>query len=447
MKTDIYIRQSMQSHKEVIDFAKQFQANMVVGVIGSVSNGKSTIVKSITGLVTQRHAKEKQTNRTIRVGYANAKMYKCPNCPAPGSYKSIKSNETECICEECNSVCELQTHISFTDVPGHNLFMATMLNGTCAMDCAIMIESCMNEQFPSQQTIEHYEILRKKGIRTVLVCLNKVDLMAKTPKKVKQKMEILRKFIFDAEGIVVPVIPVSGTMNCNIDIIREYLCRVQIPEKDIVSNPKLFAIRSFNVNLPKTQLNEIKGGVVGGCLQRGILTVGDELILSPGYTEKQTQLEIEQTGINWKYTPINCKILSIDSERIELNYAIPGGLIGVQLDIDPAMTGNDGTVGHMLFKPCEIAKFKTYEGIKLEYTKIRDHELKVGDELQININANNVMCTIHDIYDKFIELDLINAICAEDGDLVTLSIITNKTSINIVGSGTIVGGIESLCTI
>lgn len=425
------------------------QADRVIGVIGSVSNGKSTIVKTLTNIVTQRHKKEKESNKTIRVGYANAKFFKCISCPAPQCYQSTESYVNECVCKHCGNLCEFKTHTSFTDVPGHNIFMETMLNGTCAMDYAIMIESCENEQIPSQQTIEHYNILRRKGIKTIAVCLNKVDQMSKSPKKVKKLMENLRQFIFQNEGHEVIVIPVSGTMNCNIDILMEYICKTPLPEKDVTSNPKLFAIRSFNVNLPRTQISQIKGGVMGGCLQRGTLRVGDELILSPCYptkivkTQNETNTENNDSYINWTYSNISCKVLSIDSEKVELDYAIPGGLIGVQLNIDPALTASDGMVGNVLFKECEKEKYKVYEGVKIAYEPIKNVELTVGSVLQINSNANNVKCTIFDLDDKFLKLELEKPICVEVNDLVTVSMSIAGNGINIVACGKIVGGIES----
>lgn len=420
------------------------QADRIIGVIGSVSNGKSTVIKSLTGLATQRHAKEKQSNKTIRVGYANAKIFKCEVCASPDCYQSVKSSESNCLCKMCKNECTFQTHVSFTDIPGHNLFMATMLNGTCAMDYAIMIESCENEQIPSPQTIEHYNILKQKGIKTIFVCLNKIDQMVKTPKKVKQIMATLRKFIFDSEGVIVPIIPISGTMNCNMDIVCEYICKTKLPEKDIISNPKLFAIRTFNVNLPRAQITELKGGVMGGCLQRGTLKVGDELILSPCYTQKTTDECRNATGINWNYIPCKCKVLSIDSEQVELDYAIPGGLIGVQLDIDPALTGNDCIVGHVLFKECEQYKYKVYEGIKIAYEKMKDREIKIGDILQINANANNVKCVVYEIDESFVKLELEKPICVENDDTVTVSIPSSGGCINIFACGKIVDGIESI---
>lgn len=59
------------------------QATINIGTIGHVAHGKSTVVKAISGVETVRFRQEKVRNITIRLGYANAKIYKCPKCPAP----------------------------------------------------------------------------------------------------------------------------------------------------------------------------------------------------------------------------------------------------------------------------------------------------------------------------------------------------------------------------
>jgi hypothetical protein len=64
------------------------QATINVGTIGHVAHGKSTVVKSISGVQTVRFKNELERNITIKLGYANAKIYKCenPDC-VPGNYK------------------------------------------------------------------------------------------------------------------------------------------------------------------------------------------------------------------------------------------------------------------------------------------------------------------------------------------------------------------------
>lgn len=56
---------------------------------------KSTLVKAISQESTIRHSKEKGRNITIKLGYANAKLYKCPTCPPPECFKSFKSSKED----------------------------------------------------------------------------------------------------------------------------------------------------------------------------------------------------------------------------------------------------------------------------------------------------------------------------------------------------------------
>lgn len=72
------------------------QATINVGTIGHVAHGKSTVVKALTGLSTIRHKSEKERNITIKLGYANAKMYKTADAECPSEmYCSRGSSEPD----------------------------------------------------------------------------------------------------------------------------------------------------------------------------------------------------------------------------------------------------------------------------------------------------------------------------------------------------------------
>ncbi|MAD20572.1 MAG: hypothetical protein CMJ52_10580, partial [Planctomycetaceae bacterium] len=73
------------------------QATINLGTIGHVAHGKSTVVKAISGVTTVRFKNELERNITIKLGYANAKIYKCvdPTCPRPSCYKSFGSSKED----------------------------------------------------------------------------------------------------------------------------------------------------------------------------------------------------------------------------------------------------------------------------------------------------------------------------------------------------------------
>ncbi|VDO52703.1 unnamed protein product [Onchocerca flexuosa] len=64
------------------------QATINIGTIGHVAHGKSTLVKAISGVHTVKFKNELERNITIKLGYANAKIYRCTNesCPRPSCY-------------------------------------------------------------------------------------------------------------------------------------------------------------------------------------------------------------------------------------------------------------------------------------------------------------------------------------------------------------------------
>ena len=100
------------------------QATINIGTIGHVAHGKSTVVKAISGVQTVRFKNELERNITIKLGYANAKIYKCDNeeCPRPGCYRSYKSEkevDPPCEREGCTGKYRLERHVSY--VPGHSV--------------------------------------------------------------------------------------------------------------------------------------------------------------------------------------------------------------------------------------------------------------------------------------------------------------------------------------
>ena len=93
------------------------QATINIGTIGHVAHGKSTVVKAISGVQTVRFKNELERNITIKLGYANAKVYKCdnPECPRPTcfrSYKSEKEVDPPCEREGCAGTYRLLRHVS-----------------------------------------------------------------------------------------------------------------------------------------------------------------------------------------------------------------------------------------------------------------------------------------------------------------------------------------------
>ena len=157
------------------------QATINIGTIGSVSHGKTTLVKAVSTVDTRRYKEEWTSNKTIKLGYANAKLYKCPTCPPPECYKSYnsdKGDEVVCVNEGCGAPLALLRHISFVDCPGHDALMATMLTGAAFMDAALMLISA-SEPYPQPQTKEHRIAVDIMRLKRLIVLHNKIDVVIK----------------------------------------------------------------------------------------------------------------------------------------------------------------------------------------------------------------------------------------------------------------------------
>jgi len=107
----------------------------------------------------------------------------------------------------------------------------------------------------------------------------------------------------------------------------------------------MIIIRSFDVNKPGEDAENLKGGVAGGTILKGVLKVGDKISIRPGLITKN-----QRTGaVQWR--EIKSIITSLKADENQLMYAVPGGLIGVGMKVDPFITRQDSLVGQIIGHP------------------------------------------------------------------------------------------------
>jgi len=409
-----------------------------IGMIGHVADGKSTITKCLTGVKTQKHSDEQKRNITIKLGYANAKIGKCNSCE--DYYKSFSSDTKQLLCDLCNEEMTLVNHCSFVDSPGHHMLMQTMINGTSVMDYTILVESFENQTIPAPQTRDHLIITDRTNIPNAVVCMNKVDLVDLTT--AKKAIENLKTFLKSTGGKQSPLIPVSASFNINMDVLTKIIANLKVPERDISAPLKMFVIRSFNVNHPGIDIKNLKGGVLGGSIVSGKIKVGQKVKIFPGFIKKKSEMS---NNTLWTYTPLNCTVRSINSEKTSLTEAICGGLIGVQLDIDPALTTDDKMVGQIVVSE-KLQNSDVYDAIEVKVDFIpefkKDDVLKKKDIVVISVNSNNVNGEIMRIKNDIYRIELDKPLYLDHSDKMTVS---KKVAdnINIMGIGTFVKGIPA----
>ncbi|KAH9385469.1 translation initiation factor 2 subunit 3 [Nematocida major] len=417
------------------------QATVNIGMIGHVAHGKSTIVKAISGIKTVRFKSELERNITIKLGYANAKIYKCTGglCKRPECYISTSSGQKPpkaCRTKDCTGTIVLERHVSFVDCPGHEVLMDTMLTGAAIMDAAILIIAS-NEQCPQPQTVEHLNAIDVVQLEKVIILQNKVDLL--TREQALENHDQIENFIKDSSAKNAPIIPTSAQIGCNLDAILDYIVNyIPVPQREYTEAPQVQVIRSFDINKPGCKPSNYKGGVIGGCLTRGYLQAGETLEIRPGILEKV------QGRLTCK--PVRTKIVSLFAEANMLKVAVPGGLVGIGTELDPFFCRGDKLVGQVLGRPDTLPevyremsiKYHLFEKLTAE-TPALGKPLAVKEQLLINIGSSSSRIQITATKGAEASFVLATPICAEIG--TTLSISRKlRGHWRLVGAGTIESG-------
>ncbi|KAJ1849321.1 eukaryotic translation initiation factor 2 subunit gamma [Coemansia sp. RSA 2708] len=424
-RTDIAIDPTMLTPTSMEAMANQATIN--IGIIGHVAHGKSALVKAITGTSTVRYKEELERNITIKLGYADAKIYKCnnPACPRPDCFKSYGSKmrvNPPCLRPSCGGTMELVRHVSFVDCPGHDVLMATMLNGAAVMDAAILLVAA-NEECPQPQTAEHLAAVETMKLENIIVVQNKTDLV--TMDQATENHAQIQAFTQKTFAEKSPIIPTSAQLQFNIDAVVEHIYRsIPVPVRDFTSDPQMIVIRSFDINKPSDDISMLKGGVAGGSILKGVLTVGDTVEIRPGEVTRDENMQV-------RVRPLRTRIVSLHAESTKLQFAIPGGLIGAGTLLDPSLCRKNGLVGNVVGKPSSMPK--VFAEITVSYKLLRRllgvvgkdgarvTRLNKSENLLVNIGASSVFATVAAIKDDMAKLQLRRPACADIGESVAIS--------------------------
>ncbi len=384
-----------------------------IGLVGHVDHGKTTLVSALTGTWTDRHSEEIKRGISIRLGYADTTFYKCEGCKGAEAYTSHPE------CPNCGEKAVPFRTVSFVDAPGHETLMATMLSGSALMDGAMLVIAA-NEVCPQPQTKEHLMALELIGIKKIIIVQNKIDVV--TQAEALEHYKQIKRFIKGTIAENAPIIPVSAQKGVNIGALIQTLDTViPEPERNPDVDPLLLIARSFDVNKPGCSWRDVKGGVIGGSLIRGILREGDDIEIRPG---RQVQIENRT-----KWEPVETKITSIYAGKISVTEAAPGGLLGVATKLDPALTKSDALAGQVAGLAGKLPP--VWERLKFDVTLMdrvvgADSEqiiepLKHKEPLMLSVGTAVTVGVIVNTKKNQVEVQLKRAVCAEVGARIAIS--------------------------
>ena len=214
--------------------------HLILGTAGHIDHGKTSLVKALTGIDTDRLKEEKARGITIELGFARLLL--------PGGID-----------------------FGVVDVPGHERFVRTMVAGAGGMDLVMLIIAADEGVMP--QTCEHLDILRLLGVKTGLVALTKRDMVDSD--WLDLVTEEVREFVAGSFLENAPVVPVSSRSGEGLERLREELARLagEAAEKRREGHFRLPVDRVFTV--------AGFGTVVTGSLTSGTISAGDDIELLP----------------------------------------------------------------------------------------------------------------------------------------------------------------------
>jgi elongation factor Tu len=246
-----------------------------VGTIGHVDHGKTTLTAAITTILSKK-------------GFAQAKKYDEIDAAPEEKERGITINTAH---------VEYQSdkrHYAHVDCPGHADYVKNMITGAAQMDGAILVVSAADGPMP--QTREHILLARQVGVPSIVVFMNKADMVDDPELLDLVEMEVRDLLTqYEFPGDTIPIVKGSALKALEgdadsekqilalVDAIDEY---IPVPERP-VDQPFLMPVEDvFNI--------EGRGTVATGRVERGILKKMEEVeIVGIRPTAKTTVTDIE----------------------------------------------------------------------------------------------------------------------------------------------------------
>lgn len=217
---------------------------MIIATAGHVDHGKTSLVRQLTGVDTDRLEEEKRRGLSISLGYAYLPQ-------AAG------------------------TPLGFIDVPGHQRFINNMIAGISGIDIGLLVIAA--DDGPMPQTHEHMDVLQLLGVKRLIVAISKID---------RVEHEQIERVTSQVEGLFparpwsrVPIFPVSNTDGTGVDQLKSYL----LEQADETSERSRAG--HFRLSIDRVFVAKGAGVIVTGTASAGTVNVGETLKLLPQNVE------------------------------------------------------------------------------------------------------------------------------------------------------------------
>jgi len=250
---------------------------IILGTAGHIDHGKTSLIKAVSGIDTDRLKEEKKRGITIELGFASLDL--------PDGQ-----------------------HVGIVDVPGHEKFVKNMVAGATGIDIVAMVIAADEGVMP--QTREHMEICTLLGVEYGFVVLTKIDMVDEEMLELaRDDIETFSQGTFLEGRPIVPVSSMTGEGLPKFTEILQALCK-EVPER---KQTGLF-------RLPVDRVFTMKGfgTVITGSLVSGKIAVGETIMIYPsGIKSKVRGIQVHNQSVNealaGQRTAVNFQGLDMDA--------------------------------------------------------------------------------------------------------------------------------------
>ncbi|MBI1919420.1 elongation factor Tu [Candidatus Microgenomates bacterium] len=303
--------------------AKKFERtkpHINIGTIGHVDHGKTTLTAAITQTLSKQ-------------GMAEAKKFEdIDNAPEERA-RGVTINITHVEYETANR------HYAHIDAPGHADYVKNMITGAAQMDGAILVVSAPDGPMP--QTREHILLARQVGVPSIVVFLNKVDMVEDKELLDLVEMEVrelLTKYQYP--GDKTPIVKGAALKALEGDVEAQgQIMELMKAVDEFIPTPERAIDKPFLMPIEDVFSIKGRGTVVTGRIERGIVKVNDT---------------IEIVGIRETKSTV---VTGVEMFRKSLDEGQAGDNVGVLLR---GIEKNDVERGQVLAKPGSITPHKKF---------------------------------------------------------------------------------------
>ncbi len=287
-----------------------------VGTIGHIDHGKTTTTTAILKVQADK-------------GLAQFKSY--ADIAKGGTVRDATKTVTIAVAH-----VEYETenrHYAHVDCPGHADFVKNMITGAAQMDGAILVVSAADGPMP--QTREHILLARQVGVPTIVVWLNKVDLLDDEELLELVEMEVrdlLSKYEYPGDDITIVRGSATAALEGKPEGVEAIGNLMNAIDTDIaepareIDKPLLMSVEDvFSITG--------RGTVATGRIERGVVKVGEEIeIVGMGDTQKTTVTGVEmfrkQLDQGMAGDNVGILLRGVDKDAIERGQVIakPGSI-------------------------------------------------------------------------------------------------------------------------